>query len=210
MTTTPIPLELYVYTRNSNLSVKHLRPVSTNCIRDRSTVFRCNVAKWIVEVKCTIYNKVDTIEQKVSVKSWFEASIGFVLWPNEWIRLSSLLDFVLMANTMWRQPLCETVWIFQMLIHSLLKMQIIWDSNALSTKRSYRKKQSILILWYRSNKSLTEVSEKRLEAIKGFYWVGVWLQNCYARSIDPWAGNILRLLNLVSSIQLDLKCILNC
>ena len=61
-----------------------------------------------------------------------------------------------------------------------------------------------------SRQILTEVSEKRLEAIKGFTELGSGFKllcEIY-RSVEQ--GISLELLNLVSSIQLVLKCILNC
>ena len=65
-------------------------------------------------------------------------------------------------------------------------------------------------LMYRPDKSLTEVSEKRLEAIKGFTELGSGFKIAMRDLSIRGAGNILELLNLVSSIQLVLKCILNC
>ena len=63
---------------------------------------------------------------------------------------------------------------------------------------------------YRPDKSLTEVSEKRLEAIKGFTELGSGFKIAMRDLSIRGAGNILELLNLVSSIQLVLKCIPNC
>ena len=65
--------------------------------------------------------------------------------------------------------------------------------NALSTKRSCRKKQSIAYayLMYRPDKSLTEVSEKRLEAIKGFTELGSGFKIAMRDLSIRGAGNIL-------------------
>ncbi len=85
-------------------------------------------------------------------------------------------------------------------------------SNSLSTKRSCRTKQPnrCAYLMYRPDKSLTEVSEKRLEAIKGFTELGSDLKLCYARSIDPWSREYSGASQSGFIDSVGLKCILNC
>ena len=65
-------------------------------------------------------------------------------------------------------------------------------------------------LMYRPDKSLTEVSEKRLEAIKGFTELGSGFKIAMRDYQSVEQEISLELLNLVLSIQLVLKCILNC
>ena len=139
LTATPIPRTLHM----SMLGIRDLSvietpptnryPVQTFVLETNPTIIRDAVLREMDRggQAYYLYNKVDTIEQKVSeLKELIpEASIGFVHGQMSEVRLeNTLLDFingeydVLVTTTLLRQ-----VWIFQMLIHSLLKMRIIWD-----------------------------------------------------------------------------------
>ena len=128
----------YVYARNLRfVSHRNTSDQSVSCanfcIRDQSNHYsrRCAEGMDRGGQVYYLYNKVDTIEQKVSeLKELIpEASIGFVHGQMSEVRLeNTLLDFingeydVLVTTT-----IIETGVIFQMLLHSLLKMRIIWD-----------------------------------------------------------------------------------
>ena len=130
-----------------------------------------------------LYNKVDTIEQKVSELQELvpEASIGFVHGQMSEVRLeNTLMDFIegeydILVTT----TIIETGVDIPMPIPSLLKMPTIWaclpftnceagSDEAIAFAYAY--------LMYRPDKTLTEVSEKRLEAIKGFTELGSGLR----------------------------------
>ncbi len=81
-----------------------------------------------------------------------------------------------------------------MLIHCLLRMQITWDCRTLYQLRGRVGRSSRIAyayLMYRPDKSLTEVAEKRLEAIKGFTELGSGFKIAMQDLSIRGAGNIL-------------------
>ena len=145
-----------------------------------------------------VYNKVDTIDQKVSELHELvpEATIGFVHGQMSEIQLeNTLLDFingdydVLVATT-----IIETgVDISN--VHTLFIENA--DHMGLSTLYQLRgrvgrsNRIAYAYLMYRPDKVLTEVSEKRLDAIKGFTELGSGFKIAMRDLSIRGAGNIL-------------------
>ncbi|MEQ9810997.1 transcription-repair coupling factor [Streptococcus jiangjianxini] len=145
-----------------------------------------------------VYNKVDTIEQKVSELQEIvpEASIGFVHGQMSEIQLeNTLLDFiagvydVLVATTIIETGV------------DISNVNTLFIENAdhmgLSTLYQLRgrvgrsNRIAYAYLMYRPDKVLTEVSEKRLDAIKGFTELGSGFKIAMRDLSIRGAGNIL-------------------
>lgn len=145
-----------------------------------------------------VYNKVDTIEQKVAELQELvpEASIGFVHGQMSEIQLeNTLLDFiagvydVLVATTIIETGV------------DISNVNTLFIENAdhmgLSTLYQLRgrvgrsNRIAYAYLMYRPDKVLTEVSEKRLDAIKGFTELGSGFKIAMRDLSIRGAGNIL-------------------
>lgn len=145
-----------------------------------------------------VYNKVDTIEQKVAELQELvpEASIGFVHGQMSEIQLeNTLLDFiagvydVLVATTIIETGV------------DISNVNTLFIENAdhmgLSTLYQLRgrvgrsNRIAYAYLMYRPDKILTEVSEKRLDAIKGFTELGSGFKIAMRDLSIRGAGNIL-------------------
>lgn len=145
-----------------------------------------------------VYNKVDTIEQKVSELQELipEASIGFVHGQMSEIQMeNTLLDFiagvydVLVATTIIETGI------------DISNVNTLFIENAdhmgLSTLYQLRgrvgrsNRIAYAYLMYRPDKVLTEVSEKRLDAIKGFTELGSGFKIAMRDLSIRGAGNIL-------------------
>ncbi|MFS1664157.1 transcription-repair coupling factor [Streptococcus sp. zg-JUN1979] len=145
-----------------------------------------------------VYNKVDTIEQKVSELQEIipEATIGFVHGQMSEVQLeNTLLDFlngyydVLVATTIIETGV------------DISNVNTLFIENAdhmgLSTLYQLRgrvgrsNRIAYAYLMYRPDKLLTEVSEKRLEAIKGFTELGSGFKIAMRDLAIRGAGNIL-------------------
>ncbi len=145
-----------------------------------------------------VYNKVDTIEQKVSELKELvpEASIGFVHGQMSEMQLeNTLLDFiagvydVLVATTIIETGV------------DISNVNTLFIENAdhmgLSTLYQLRgrvgrsNRIAYAYLMYRPDKVLTEVSEKRLDAIKGFTELGSGFKIAMRDLSIRGAGNIL-------------------
>ena len=145
-----------------------------------------------------LYNKVDTIEQKVSeLKELIpEASIGYVHGQMTEVRLeNTLLDFVngeydiLVTTTIIETgvdiPNANTLFIENADHMGLSTLYQLRGRVGRSNRIAYA------YLMYRPDKSLTEVSEKRLEAIKGFTELGSGFKIAMRDLSIRGAGNIL-------------------
>ncbi|WP_438834824.1 transcription-repair coupling factor [Streptococcus pluranimalium] len=145
-----------------------------------------------------VYNKVDTIEQKVAELQELvpEVSIGFVHGQMSEIQLeNTLLDFiagvydVLVATTIIETGV------------DISNVNTLFIENAdhmgLSTLYQLRgrvgrsNRIAYAYLMYRPDKVLTEVSEKRLDAIKGFTELGSGFKIAMRDLSIRGAGNIL-------------------
>nr|WP_202913600.1 transcription-repair coupling factor [Streptococcus sp. S784/96/1] len=145
-----------------------------------------------------VYNKVETIEQKVSELQDLlpEASIGFVHGQMSEVQLeNTLLDFidgqydVLVATTIIETGV------------DISNVNTLFIENAdhmgLSTLYQLRgrvgrsNRIAYAYLMYRPDKILTEVSEKRLDAIKGFTELGSGFKIAMRDLSIRGAGNIL-------------------
>ncbi|OYO23877.1 transcription-repair coupling factor [Streptococcus pyogenes] len=145
-----------------------------------------------------VYNKVDTIEKKVAELQELvpEASIGFVHGQMSEIQLeNTLIDFingdydVLVATTIIETGV------------DISNVNTLFIENAdhmgLSTLYQLRgrvgrsNRIAYAYLMYRPDKILTEVSEKRLEAIKGFTELGSGFKIAMRDLSIRGAGNIL-------------------
>lgn len=145
-----------------------------------------------------VYNKVDTMEQKVAELQELvpEASIGFVHGQMSEIQLeNTLLDFiagvydVLVATTIIETGV------------DISNVNTLFVENAdhmgLSTLYQLRgrvgrsNRIAYAYLMYRPDKILTEVSEKRLDAIKGFTELGSGFKIAMRDLSIRGAGNIL-------------------
>lgn len=145
-----------------------------------------------------VYNKVETIEQKVSELQELvpEASIGFVHGQmNEVLLENTLLDFidgvydVLVATTIIETGV------------DISNVNTLFIENAdhmgLSTLYQLRgrvgrsNRIAYAYLMYRPDKILSEVSEKRLDAIKGFTELGSGFKIAMRDLSIRGAGNIL-------------------
>lgn len=145
-----------------------------------------------------VYNRVDTLEQKVAELQDLipEASIGFVHGQMSEIQLeNTLLDFidgaydVLVATTIIETGV------------DIANVNTLFIENAdhmgLSTLYQLRgrvgrsNRIAYAYLMYRPDKILTEVSEKRLEAIKGFTELGSGFKIAMRDLSIRGAGNLL-------------------
>ena len=155
--------------------------------------------KWSVEVKFYyLYNKVDTIDQKVSELQELipEASIGYVHGRMSEIQLeNTLLDFIegqydiLVTTTIIETgvdiPNANTLFIENADHMGLSTLYQLRGRVGRSNRIAYA------YLMYRPEKSISEVSEKRLEAIKGFTELGSGFKIAMRDLSIRGAGNLL-------------------
>ena len=206
LTATPIPRTLHM----SMLGIRDLSvietpptnryPVQTFVLETNPTIIRDAVLREIDRGGQVyyLYNKVDTIEQKVSeLKELIpEASIGFVHGQMSEVRLeNTLLDFingeydVLVTTTIIETgvdiPNANTLFIENADHMGLSTLYQLRGRVGRSNRIAYA------YLMYRPDKSLTEVSEKRLEAIKGFTELGSGFKIAMRDLSIRGAGNIL-------------------
>ena len=206
LTATPIPRTLHM----SMLGIRDLSvietpptnryPVQTYVLENNKTVIRDAVLREIDRGGQVyyLYNKVDTIEQKVSeLKELIpEASIGYVHGQMTEVRLeNTLLDFVngeydiLVTTTIIETgvdiPNANTLFIENADHMGLSTLYQLRGRVGRSNRIAYA------YLMYRPDKTLTEVSEKRLEAIKGFTELGSGFKIAMRDLSIRGAGNIL-------------------
>ena len=206
LTATPIPRTLHM----SMLGIRDLSvietpptnryPVQTYVLENNRTVIRDAVLREIDRGGQVyyLYNKVDTIEQKVSeLKELIpEASIGYVHGQMTEVRLeNTLLDFVngeydiLVTTTIIETgvdiPNANTLFIENADHMGLSTLYQLRGRVGRSNRIAYA------YLMYRPDKTLTEVSEKRLEAIKGFTELGSGFKIAMRDLTIRGAGNIL-------------------
>ena len=206
LTATPIPRTLHM----SMLGIRDLSvietpptnryPVQTFVLETNPTIIRDAVLREMDRGGQVyyLYNKVDTIEQKVSeLKELIpEASIGFVHGQMSEVRLeNTLLDFidseydVLVTTTIIETgvdiPNANTLFIENADHMGLSTLYQLRGRVGRSNRIAYA------YLMYRPDKSLTEVSEKRLEAIKGFTELGSGFKIAMRDLSIRGAGNIL-------------------
>ncbi|GGE24073.1 transcription-repair coupling factor [Streptococcus himalayensis] len=206
LTATPIPRTLHM----SMLGIRDLSvietpptnryPVQTYVLETNPTVIRDAVLREMDRGGQVyyLYNKVDTIEQKVSeLKELIpEASIGYVHGQMTEIRLeNTLLDFIngeydiLVTTTIIETgvdiPNANTLFIENADHMGLSTLYQLRGRVGRSNRIAYA------YLMYRPDKSLTEVSEKRLEAIKGFTELGSGFKIAMRDLSIRGAGNIL-------------------
>lgn len=206
LTATPIPRTLHM----SMLGIRDLSvietpptnryPVQTYVMENNPTVIREAVIREIDRGGQVyyLYNKVDTIEQKVSELQELipEASIGFVHGQMSEIRLeNTLLDFVngvydiLVTTTIIETgvdiPNANTLFIENADHMGLSTLYQLRGRVGRSSRIAYA------YLMYRPDKSLSEISEKRLEAIKGFTELGSGFKIAMRDLSIRGAGNIL-------------------
>ena len=206
LTATPIPRTLHM----SMLGIRDLSvietpptnryPVQTYVLENNRTVVRDAVLREIDRGGQVyyLYNKVDTIEHKVSeLKELIpEASIGYVHGQMTEVRLeNTLLDFVngeydiLVTTTIIETgvdiPNANTLFIENADHMGLSTLYQLRGRVGRSNRIAYA------YLMYRPDKTLTEVSEKRLEAIKGFTELGSGFKIAMRDLSIRGAGNIL-------------------
>lgn len=206
LTATPIPRTLHM----SMLGIRDLSvietpptnryPVQTYVLEKNDRVIRDAVLREIDRGGQVyyLYNKVDTIEKKVSELQELipEASIGFVHGQMSEIRLeNTLLDFIegeydiLVTTTIIETgvdiPNANTLFIENADHMGLSTLYQLRGRVGRSNRIAYA------YLMYRPDKSLTEVSEKRLEAIKGFTELGSGFKIAMRDLSIRGAGNLL-------------------
>ncbi|WP_083312337.1 transcription-repair coupling factor [Streptococcus sp. HMSC062D07] len=206
LTATPIPRTLHM----SMLGIRDLSvietpptnryPVQTYVLEQNDLVIRDAVLREIDRGGQVyyLYNKVDTIEKKVSELQELipEASIGFVHGQMSEIRLeNTLLDFIegeydiLVTTTIIETgvdiPNANTLFIENADHMGLSTLYQLRGRVGRSNRIAYA------YLMYRPDKSLTEVSEKRLEAIKGFTELGSGFKIAMRDLSIRGAGNLL-------------------
>lgn len=206
LTATPIPRTLHM----SMLGIRDLSvietpptnryPVQTYVMEVNPTVIREAVLRELDRGGQVyyLYNKVDTIEQKVAELQELipEASIGFVHGQMSEIRLeNTLLDFVngvydvLVTTTIIETgvdiPNANTLFIENADHMGLSTLYQLRGRVGRSNRIAYA------YLMYRPDKSLSEISEKRLEAIKGFTELGSGFKIAMRDLSIRGAGNIL-------------------
>ena len=206
LTATPIPRTLHM----SMLGIRDLSvietpptnryPVQTYVLEQNDHVIRDAVLREIDRGGQVyyLYNKVDTIEKKVSELQELipEASIGFVHGQMSEIRLeNTLLDFIegeydiLVTTTIIETgvdiPNANTLFIENADHMGLSTLYQLRGRVGRSNRIAYA------YLMYRPDKSLTEVSEKRLEAIKGFTELGSGFKIAMRDLSIRGAGNLL-------------------
>ena len=206
LTATPIPRTLHM----SMLGIRDLSvietpptnryPVQTYVLEQNDHVIRDAVLREIDRGGQVyyLYNKVDTIEKKVSELQELipDASIGFVHGQMSEIQLeNTLLDFIegqydiLVTTTIIETgvdiPNANTLFIENADHMGLSTLYQLRGRVGRSNRIAYA------YLMYRPDKSLTEVSEKRLEAIKGFTELGSGFKIAMRDLSIRGAGNLL-------------------
>ena len=206
LTATPIPRTLHM----SMLGIRDLSvietpptnryPVRTYVLENNTTVIRDAVLREMDRGGQVyyLYNKVDTMEQKVSeLKELIpEASIGYVHGQMSEILLeNTLLDFIngeydiLVTTTIIETgvdiPNVNTLFIENADYMGLSTLYQLRGRVGRSNRIAYA------YLMYRPEKSISEVSEKRLEAIKGFTELGSGFKIAMRDLSIRGAGNLL-------------------
>ncbi|VTT27004.1 transcription-repair coupling factor [Streptococcus gordonii] len=206
LTATPIPRTLHM----SMLGIRDLSvietpptnryPVQTYVLETNPTIIRDAIVREIDRGGQVyyLYNKVDTIEQKVAeLKDLIpEANIGYVHGQMSKIRLeNTLIDFingeydVLVTTTIIETgvdiPNANTLFIENADHMGLSTLYQLRGRVGRSNRIAYA------YFMYRPDKTLTEVAEKRLEAIKGFTELGSGFKIAMRDLSIRGAGNIL-------------------
>lgn len=206
LTATPIPRTLQM----SMLGIRDLSvietpptnryPVQTYVMETNPSVIRDAVIREIDRGGQVyyLYNKVDTIEQKVSeLKELIpEATIGYVHGQMSEIQLENTLyafvegEYDLLVTTTIIEtgvdiPNANTLFIENADHMGLSTLYQLRGRVGRSNRIAYA------YLMYRPDKSLTEVAEKRLEAIKGFTELGSGFKIAMQDLSIRGAGNIL-------------------
>ena len=206
LTATPIPRTLHI----SMLGIRDLSvietpptnryPVQTYVLESNPTIIRDAILREIDRGGQVyyLYNKVDTIEQKVAeLKDLIpEANIGYVHGQMSEIRLeNTLIDFingeydVLVTTTIIETgvdiPNANTLFIENADHLGLSTLYQLRGRVGRSNRIAYA------YFMYRPDKTLTEVAEKRLEAIKGFTELGSGFKIAMRDLSIRGAGNIL-------------------
>lgn len=206
LTATPIPRTLHM----SMLGIRDLSvietpptnryPVQTYVLEKNDSVIRDAVLREMERGGQVyyIYNKVDTIVQKVSELQELipEASIGYVHGRMSEVQLeNTLLDFIegqydiLVTTTIIETgvdiPNTNTLFIENADHMGLSTLYQLRGRVGRSNRIAYA------YLMYRPEKSISEVSEKRLEAIKGFTELGSGFKIAMRDLSIRGAGNLL-------------------
>ncbi|MGT2667464.1 transcription-repair coupling factor [Streptococcus rifensis] len=206
LTATPIPRTLHM----SMLGIRDLSvietpptnryPVQTYVMETNPAVIRDAILRELDREGQVfyLYNRVDTIEQKVTELQELvpEATIGFVHGQMSEVMLeNTLLDFingeydVLVTTTIIETgvdiPNANTLFIENADYMGLSTLYQLRGRVGRSNRIAYA------YLMYRPDKSLTEVAEKRLEAIKGFTELGSGFKIAMRDLSIRGAGNIL-------------------
>ncbi|HGQ3335439.1 TPA: transcription-repair coupling factor [Streptococcus pneumoniae] len=206
LTATPIPRTLHM----SMLGIRDLSvietpptnryPVQTYVLKKNDSVIRDAVLREMERggQGYYLYNKVDTIVQKVSELQELipEASIGYVHGRMSEVQLeNTLLDFIegqydiLVTTTIIETgvdiPNANTLFIENADHMGLSTLYQLRGRVGRSNRIAYA------YLMYRPEKSISEVSEKRLEAIKGFTELGSGFKIAMRDLSIRGAGNLL-------------------
>lgn len=206
LTATPIPRTLHM----SMLGIRDLSvietpptnryPVQTYVLEKNDSVIRDAVLREMERGGQVyyLYNKVDTIVQKVSELQELipEASIGYVRGRMSEVQLeNTLLDFIegqydiLVTTTIIETgvdiPNANTLFIENADHMGLSTLYQLRGRVGRSNRIAYA------YLMYRPEKSISEVSEKRLEAIKGFTELGSGFKIAMRDLSIRGAGNLL-------------------
>ncbi|CAG5334385.1 transcription-repair coupling factor [Streptococcus pneumoniae] len=206
LTATPIPRPLHM----SMLGIRDLSvietpptnryPVQTYVLEKNDSVIRDAVLREMERGGQVyyLYNKVDTIVQKVSELQELipEASIGYVHGRMSEVQLeNTLLDFIegqydiLVTTTIIETgvdiPNANTLFIENADHMGLSTLYQLRGRVGRSNRIAYA------YLMYRPEKSISEVSEKRLEAIKGFTELGSGFKIAMRDLSIRGAGNLL-------------------
>ncbi|HGQ6771961.1 TPA: transcription-repair coupling factor [Streptococcus pneumoniae] len=206
LTATPIPRTLHM----SMLGIRDLSvietpptnryPVQTYVLEKNDSVIRDAVLREMERGGQVyyLYNKVDTIVQKVSELQELipEASIGYVHGRMSEVQLeNTLLDFIegqydiLVTTTIIETgvdiPNAKTLFIENADHMGLSTLYQLRGRVGRSNRIAYA------YLMYRPEKSISEVSEKRLEAIKGFTELGSGFKIAMRDLSIRGAGNLL-------------------
>ncbi|VQS70199.1 transcription-repair coupling factor [Streptococcus pneumoniae] len=206
LTATPIPRTLHI----SMLGIRDLSvietpptnryPVQTYVLEKNDSVIRDAVLREMERGGQVyyLYNKVDTIVQKVSELQELipEASIGYVHGRMSEVQLeNTLLDFIegqydiLVTTTIIETgvdiPNANTLFIENADHMGLSTLYQLRGRVGRSNRIAYA------YLMYRPEKSISEVSEKRLEAIKGFTELGSGFKIAMRDLSIRGAGNLL-------------------
>ncbi|VKD07772.1 transcription-repair coupling factor [Streptococcus pneumoniae] len=206
LTATPIPRTLHM----SMLGIRDLSvietpptnryPVQTYVLEKNDSVIRDAVLREMERGGQVyyLYNKVDTIVQKISELQELipEASIGYVHGRMSEVQLeNTLLDFIeeqydiLVTTTIIETgvdiPNANTLFIENADHMGLSTLYQLRGRVGRSNRIAYA------YLMYRPEKSISEVSEKRLEAIKGFTELGSGFKIAMRDLSIRGAGNLL-------------------